>query len=383
MAGLFSIVSLQSRAAEIPNRLDRMRQWWLSEFLALFPERIERWLAGSDGKFLVVVPKKDTVSFQVLDDMRQPLAVRSISRVQYSCTMVDDVLQTYGLERNSAIGVRLPLNKMFCRKLTLPIEASRSLDQIVMQDLIAKTPFRLDDICWGYVARKAADGKIIVWQWVVRRDFIRDEIASLSIDPARVAFVDAACGCDDGTPSPMISMRQDRVPDRPWPYKAAAILIYCALALAAFTFWLKYSQQQSKLDDLNAQVTAVKLKAASARAAIEKLGQRQANLSRLRLQKTAQPGLLDIWEEVTRILPTHSWLTELRLSEAQDKREQQVTMTGFSAAGSSLVALVDRSPLFFDTSLIAPIALDSVERRERFALQAKLKKHDPIKAAAR
>jgi general secretion pathway protein L len=73
----------------------------------------------------------------------------------------------------------------------------------------------------------------------------------------------------------------------------------------------------------------------------------------------------------------------LRLSEAPDKQDQQVTMTGFSAAGSSLVALVDRSPLFFDASLTAPIALDSVEQRERFALQAKLKRRDPIKAAAR
>jgi general secretion pathway protein L len=40
------------------------------------------------------------------------------------------------------------------------------------------------------------------------------------------------------------------------------------------------------------------------------------------------------------------------------------------------VGLVDRSTLFADASLTAPIALDPLEERERFALQAKLKRPD-------
>jgi general secretion pathway protein L len=383
MSWLFSAVSLQFSAATLSDLLDRVRQWWMREFLALFPERTAKWLAGRDKKSLVLVAERDTISFQLLDDLRQPVASQSISRAQYSFALVDKFLQTHGLERNLAIGVRLPREKFFCRKLILPAEASRPLDDIVVHDLIAKTPFRPDDIHCDYVAARAVGGdKIIVLQWVVRRDFIKDAVASLSVDPARLAFIDAACDHHCG-PSPVISMRRDDGRGRPWPRKAAAALACCAMALAVFILWLRYSQQQSKLDDLKAQVAAVKLKAASVRTAIEKLEQKQAILLRLRLQKTGQPGLLDTWDEATRILPAHSWLTELRLSEPQDKQEQQVTMTGFSAAGSSLVALVDRSPLFFDVSLAAPIALDSVEQRERFALQAKLKRHDPIKAAAR
>jgi general secretion pathway protein L len=87
-----------------------------------------------------------------------------------------------------------------------------------------------------------------------------------------------------------------------------------------------------------------------------------------------------VWHELTRVLPAHSWLTELRLSETPDKT-QQVAMNGLSAAASSLVGLIDQSPLFGETSLTAPIATDPIEGRERFALQAKIKRPIQTKSA--
>ena len=72
------------------------------------------------------------------------------------------------------------------------------------------------------------------------------------------------------------------------------------------------------------------------------------------------------------MLPADSWLTELRVSEIAHKPEQLVAMTGFSSSAADLVALVDKSPLFADAALTAPIALDQTEQRERFALQARL-----------
>jgi len=340
------------------------------------------WLAGRDKKSLLLTPKREGVLFELLNDLRRPVASQSVGWVQYSHTLVEQFLQMAGLARDSAVGVRLPRDKIFCRKLILPHEALRSLDEIVAHDLIARTPFRLNDIYYDHQATKPTDAdKIIVWQWVVRRDFVKDALASLDLDPTRLAFIEAACD-RDGSPSPLISMVRNDHQHRSWASRAAAALTYCAVALAVLTFWLKYTQQESKLDDLKVQIATVKLKAASVRTAVGRLEQKQAMLQHLRLQKTLQPGLLDIWEEITRILPVHSWLIELRLSEAQDKQDQQVAMTGFSAAGSSLVAVVDRSPLFFDASLTAPIAVDSVEQRERFALQAKIKSRDSIKAAA-
>jgi general secretion pathway protein L len=94
------------------------------------------------------------------------------------------------------------------------------------------------------------------------------------------------------------------------------------------------------------------------------------------------PGLLDVWEEVSKIIPANSWLTELRLSEVAQRQDQIVVMTGLSSAAAELVAMVDKSPLFADAALTAPIALDSMEQRERFTLQAKLQQKRQIEKPA-
>jgi general secretion pathway protein L len=57
-------------------------------------------------------------------------------------------------------------------------------------------------------------------------------------------------------------------------------------------------------------------------------------------------------------------------------------MIGFSSAAASLVGLVDRSKLFTDASLTAPVTLDSIEGRERFSLQAKLRFQEQVSKAA-
>jgi general secretion pathway protein L len=153
--------------------------------------------------------------------------------------------------------------------------------------------------------------------------------------------------------------------------------VVLGLLAAGLTYW----RQAAVLDELDAKIAAARGKAQQVRAAIDKLEQKQATLLRLRTRKAEEPGLLDAWEEATRVLPSHSWLTELRLSETSDKR--QISMSGFSAAAASLVGMIDQSPYFADTALTSPIALDSVEQRERFALQAKLKRPEPVRRASR
>jgi general secretion pathway protein L len=127
-------------------------------------------------------------------------------------------------------------------------------------------------------------------------------------------------------------------------------------------------------------VAAATAKARSVQGVIDKLQQEQARVLRLRARRE-EPALLEIWEEATRILPAHTWLSELRLAETAEGR--QVVMTGFSAAAASLVALLDASAVFTEASLVGPIAVDPAEGKERFIIQAKLKPPASSKTALR
>jgi general secretion pathway protein L len=110
------------------------------------------------------------------------------------------------------------------------------------------------------------------------------------------------------------------------------------------------------------------------RDAFTKLEHRQNSFSRLFARKRHAPALLDIWDEVTRLVPSDSWLTELHVTDASPSPDFRLAVSGFSTAAAKLVATFDRSPLFREAALTTAIALDPTEQRERFALQAMVRR---------
>jgi general secretion pathway protein L len=381
MASLFAGVMQRAGAVRLSEVLRPLAELWLREFLALFPARIAQWLVGRGDASLVLAAEADAIVLRLLADGEKESACERLARSDYTPAAVEKFLQQHKLKRRDVkLGIRLARAQVFSRGMTLPRQAAASLDRIVEQDLVAKTPFRRDEIYCGYAVERATNDKLAVRQWVARRDAVEAVVSELALELANVAFVDTNAEAEAAR-RPRITLRPDRADRSRWMGRAAAALVASAVVLGLLVAGLTYWRQAAVLGELDAQVAAARGKAQQVRAAIDKLEQKQATLLRLRARKADEPGLLDAWEEATRVLPSHSWLTELRLSESSDTR--QISMSGFSPAAASLVGMIDQSPYFADTALTSPIALDSVEQRERFALQAKLKRPEPVRRASR
>jgi general secretion pathway protein L len=248
-----------------------------------------------------------------------------------------------------------------------------------MQDLVAKTPFQLEDIHHAHQVHRAGD-KFVVSQSVVRRAHVAAAAGTLGLEPEQIVFIEAAGAGDDDGPAPTISLGSSSQGRSRWIGRLAFTLAVTALLLAITALGTRYYQQQMTLDALAGDVTTAAAKAKSVREVLDKVELDKTALLRLRA-KRREPGLLDIWEEATRILPAHTWLSELRLSETQD--QSQVVMMGFSAAAASLIGLLDQSAIFMEASLVGPIAVDPSEGKERFIIQAKLRPPATTKAASR
>jgi general secretion pathway protein L len=308
----------------------------------------------------------------LLSDRRRLLTSVRVPSGGYAPAAIDDFLKAHNLDRGSVvIGIQLPRDHFFSRQLILPLEAAGSIDEIVAQDLRAKTPFRLADIYHDHQSRKEG-GKVVVSQWIVRREFVANAVQSAGLSLDDLTFVESSEEGSENTLQPTLALRQHQNERRPWLRKTFYALALGISFLAVTGCVHKYWRQQRVLDNLDTELSAAKAQAQQVRAALDGLEQKQAAVVHLRVQKRDVSGLLDVWEEVSRILPADSWLTELRLSEIAQKQDQTVTMTGLSSGAAELVALVDKSPLFTDAALTAPIALDPKEQRERFTLQARL-----------
>jgi general secretion pathway protein L len=364
--------------------LNRFAQWWVKEFLNLFPERYAELFYGRGRPRLVVSASREGVTLELLGGAFAPITSERAASGSNLLLEIDRFLLSRKLERRDVdLGLRLPAESIFGRQLVLPAEAGGVIDDIVAQDLARKTPFKADDVYCDHVASEIAGGeKIEVRQWIIRRQFVHHALAELNMSVDGIAFVvfDAR---DSGQPVPMINLRRSVEARNSWRHKLVPVLCCSALVLALLSGCLKYLNQQAVLDRLGDEIATTGKKAQHVRALVDQLHEKRNALVRLRLQRSEAPGLIDLWEETTRVMPSHSWLTEFRLTETPDKRESQMIMIGFSGAAPSLVGIVDGSRLFFDAALTSPVAFDAVEGRERFALQAKVRRPAMLKEAAR
>jgi general secretion pathway protein L len=364
----FASVALQIGWAR--ETLHGFGHWWLREFLDLFPQGIADWLVDSGGRTLVLAPEVDAVALYLKTDRGRLLASRRVARADYSPDLIDAFLRSHRQHRAQAsIGLGLPEELIFQRSFAVPLETRRALNAVVVQDLLAKTPFQLEDVHHAHRVIRAGD-KLVVSQCVVSRAHVAAAAEALGLDPEEIGVVESLGTSPGGGPQAIVTKGSSAVNRHRWVRWTGLGLAATALLLAVAVLGTRYYRQQAVLDALQAQVAAVTVKARSVQGAIDKLQQEQALVLRLRAKRD-EPGLLEVWEEATRILPAHTWLSELRLSETAEGR--QMVLTGFSAAAASLVGLLDASAVFTEASLVGPIAVDPAEGKERFIIQAKLK----------
>src|SRR5262249_40240095 len=145
------------------------------------------------------------------------------------------------------------------RSFLVPPEAARSLDQVAIQDLTRRTPFRLADIYHDCTTTRSA-GRIEVTQWVARRAVADEAMAALALSPGSVSFLDAD-RADAQAPLPHIRLLQDRSAGKSWIGATGLALVCVAVVLAASSVGLRLRQQGTRIDDVDAQLAVIEPKA--------------------------------------------------------------------------------------------------------------------------
>jgi len=367
---------LSSASNHLRQAALRFGKWWLQEFLSLWPEWMAQWLTGPGTPTLLLLQDDTFVELSLKAETGAELDHARVPRPEYGANLIDELLQRHQLRLNDVtIGIGLPSHEFFQRKLLLPLQAGNSISEIVAQDLVQRTPFNLADIHHDYIVVPDA-GKLSVTQHVIRRDSVSAAASSFGLEVSDIDFVEAVPR-GDGTTTPLrIALHPGAAHRTSWPRRAATALATSTLLLALIAGGLKYWRQEAALDLIDTELATARQQAQQVRTAFAKLEQRQRSIIYVFAKKQNEPTLLDIWDEVTRLLPTDAWLTELRVTAPSKGQEREISLSGFSAAAAKLVGVLDHSPLFEDAALTTAIALDPTEQRERFALQAKVRTHE-------
>lgn len=358
----------------LKNAAKRFFVWYRREFFRLFPPETVAWLTDRGDRQLIL--RAADRDLWCVDQRRTRLW--SVGADEISASSLEEALARRGVARHAAkVGLEIDGSAFFVRRFDIPAVAVNNLPKLLASDVERKTPFRLADVVYGHTTGKHPNSpdKLRVSLWILRRDFIESAVANAGLDVADISFIRPTGLKDTADQAPIIAL--EGAAETSYKFRNIALGLCVATALfgaigVGATLW-----RQSTLNvELDAKIQEASTRATRVRQIVDRASSESRLLSVLRNSRSNTPQFADLWEETAHILPDGAFLTDFRLSDAK-ANEKTVDLVGFADSAVGLPALFNKSPLFADAGLTAPITPDPREKREGFSLQTKLEQKKP------
>jgi len=354
--------------------LARFLRWWLAELAGLVPRRLKRALLAARPLLLLAIGEEDLIVSRF--DGRGPetigrLELRGTTPGQ-QCRELARLLGDRAPGGHEVV-LRLPRSQSLSWRIELPGTAESDLADALALQILRRTPFQSGETCSDYrIVERSADGaRMVVEVAVAPRRCVEEALARASAWNMTPERIDVAA--EDDHPEP----RFDLLRRGPGHGADGRLMMHLNALLAAVVIALLLATVALPLERRNAWLEALDLRLAEARAGAEATLALQAEVERLTGEsrfltaaKRRYPARVEVIEELSAVLPDHTSLSELRINGAE------VQIVGSSAAASTLLALVDASPLFRRPRFRSPVTQDPRDGLERFNLSLELEEHD-------
>lgn len=319
------------------------------------PSRIARWLARDPHELTLWLGDDGTLHDRTADG-------KSID---------DEALRRQARRWGGLLSatIRVPIRRCLIRELAIPKAALTRAAEILALDLARTTPFQAKDVLtdW-YRANDRGEGDAVRVHHIVLKHFILagaiERLARLRL-PLKAVEV----ALPDGQILPVNLLPEADRRRAPLGRAAARAMKGLAAAVVAANV-VATGLTWTNLDTAN-EAAEQQLKAATAdvqglRRKVSEAEAGAAQIRQPRLRKLATTPVVGVWEEVTRVLPATTYLTELRI----EGRSAQ--LDGFSANASELVTLLAASPMFSNVAFASPVTRDQQRGAERFQIKLHL-----------
>jgi general secretion pathway protein L len=125
-------------------------------------------------------------------------------------------------------------------------------------------------------------------------------------------------------------------------------------------------KKQGALADLQAQVDVAKKEAEKASDLHKEIERLTVAARFLEDKKSSSPSAINVLNELTKLLPNDTWLYQLELNGTE------VVIHGETSASSTIIGLIEASPLFEKVTFRSPVTQNRSTGGERFNLSAQV-----------
>lgn len=342
----------------------RFFRWWFAELGALVPRRLRQPLRPGPP-VLVVEPSRGEATLRLFRGERR----REIGRVplggedaQAQRRAFDALMK--GVNRaKTEIALRLPAEQALKRTLELPWVPAPDLRQALYFQIDRQTPFAPDEVYFDYhvSARDPQAKRLTVDMTVVPRRVVDDAVARATQWGLRPAIVDVA-GEEPDAALRLNLLSEAEAPAASGWSRVNVALALVAVLLAAALVYVPMERQRTAAEILRARVGEAQVQAQEALELRDEVERLRKESGFLYQEKRKSPSAVLNLDELTAVLPDHTWLFELRLSG------REIHIGGYSSAASTLLGVIAQSPLFEAPSFRSSVTQDPRTGLERFRL---------------
>ena len=276
--------------------------------------------------------------------------------------------------------IALPPRQVMRKTLVLPAAVEENLAQALSYDLDRHTPFRPEQLYFdaAVIDRNPAARAISV-DWVAALKTAVDS-ARRQVEDWGGVVVAVVPGPASTRPTRLNLVPHEARPQsglwRRWQLWAPAALVAVG-ALAVLLVPLL--QKREYAIALNKQMESAREQAQVADGLRTLLERQQGDYNYVLAKKYAYPGAVQIIDDITRLLPDDTWVTQLEMRSAVRGKDtaRELTLRGESANAGALISTLEESKLVDQAALQSPTTKLQPGPGEVFVLGARLRNGTP------
>ncbi|NOR71096.1 MAG: fimbrial assembly protein [Methylomarinum sp.] len=353
---------------EIDFDLKRFFQWWGRELSNCLPEKIRQKLSEQSGYVFLSVNNAELQFEQILDGTLHKLTTFSLNEASadsYQQFIVDNT----ELEKVDYV-LRLNIDQAIKKILYLPAAAKENLRQVIAFELDRLTPFNVEQVYYSVkILEKEAQGKIKVLLVLTPKDVLDGVLQQLNSAQIYPSVVEYCAATNDFTydldPYNLLPEENRPVKDKATQVMVAGLTIIAmvlAISVLIFPVW----QQQQEVDSLRQQLRTLHkdtLKVQSQQLEIDQLVEETERLIKV---KQRAPGLTELLNLLSQLMPDDTWLTHFKYNK------DHLQIQGQSPSASVLISVLEASSIFSNARFVSPLTQDKKTGLERFQIRMDL-----------
>jgi general secretion pathway protein L len=277
-------------------------------------------------------------------------------------------LKAFGAHHKGHAGecaLRLENSRALVRRLSpIALPASRQRAAALL-DLESATPFRLVDTHVLTLRALGGEGGAGSSYAIVKRAILDPLIEACSAAGLKISRIDIAGGprvhCVTAE-----ELRRLLGPSRKLGRFWAPALMLLVAVSGAGTLAHMSLQYDAAIRQVESSAGHLGEEAKAVRSAMEQRALRIAEIKGLRKSVEERKLVSAIWEELARVLPDSSFLTDFSI------KDSTVSISGYSAAASSIIVALEGSDMFDQASFTAPVVKVPGNAGDRFSIDLKM-----------